>query len=238
MDTVIYNILPTEMQQLVQQIEERIGREIGIRPLSDQARRMGNVPAIQIEDNGRHLAVDLMLPPESNPAPHIIAHEILHAKHAILDGAPMLQPKIPPMKIVISAINNDSEHLHVIPAEIMMFPEAKAFWERDFTAGLHSFADRVRNDRDRKSVRNDLLRFMLVTSAVLPDWNGHDAVDAHLRNLSIVSDANNLRQAYASVSGSKEQVLSTLVRFHRLRTDDYIVCYAFAPPAPLPAHKH
>lgn len=238
MDAIIFNALPTEMQQIVGQIEDRVGRAIGLKPLSVQHRKaVGNVPAIAFDGDGKNVFVDLMLPNDSTPALHVIGHEILHAKHVVLDGAPMLQSKVPTTDNVVTAINNDFAHLDVIPAELSAFPEAATFWQEEFTRGLGVFAARIQQMPNSRALRNDLLRFKLVTTRVLPSWDGHEMLQAHLRGMNIASDASKLLQAVEDVADSGTQVLSTMVRFHRRKPDDFMIFYAFAPPVPLPNHR-
>lgn len=238
MNSEIIKPLPLEIKRIVQEIEERTATEIGIEPLPVQVRKaLGNVPAIKFDGDDRKVTVSLMLPGDIKPPPHMIAHEILHAKHLVLDGAPFLQSKAGPSKLVLTAINNDAAHLEIIPQEIALFPEAKAFWDAEFERGLRSFSNRIVSDSDKKSVRNDLLRLKLVTSKVLPDWQHHEALHAHVRALNLSSDAANLLAGIDGVAGLRDHVLSTLIRFHRLRTDDYLLYYAFSSPTVLPAHR-
>ena len=238
MNSEIIKPLPPEIQRIVQEIEERTGDEIRLEPLPARVRSaLGNVPAIKFEGDDRTVSVSLMLPTDIKPPSHMIAHEILHAKHLVLDGAPFLQAKAGPPKLVLTAINNDAAHLDIIPVEIAFFPEAKAFWNSEFERGLASFASRVEGDTDKKAVRNDLLRFKLVTSKVLPDWQRHDDLQGHIRALNLSSDAANLLAGIDAVASVREHVLSTMIRFHRLQTDDYLLFYAFSSPAPLPAHR-
>lgn len=236
MDAALLRILPAEIQVIVQQIEDRCGRPIGLKPLPEYVRRsIGNVPAMGMDGDGKEVLVDLLLPNGFEPPAHMVAHELFHAKHAVLDGAPMLTPRVGQQTLLDTAINNDFSHLEVIPAEMGLFPEAVAFWTNNFDGGLRQIADRAASDRDRKSLRNDILRFQIVTSRVLPSWPQHDRLNAEISKLNLASDVAHFDQAYEA-SGSREHILSTFVRFQRLKPDDYLASYAFRPPAVLPRH--
>lgn len=239
MDATLLRILPAEVQDMVRQIEERCGRAIGLKPLPEYVRRsIGNVPCIGFDSGGSDVLIDLMIPSGFEPPVHMLAHEILHAKHAVLDDAPMLTPRAGPQTVLGTAINNDFSHLEVIPSEIELFPEAVTFWTNNFDGGLQLMIDRAANDRDSKALRNDILRFQVVTSRVLPSWPHHDLLNGEISKLNLTSDVAHFDRAYAASGGVREQILSTLVRFQRLKPDDYLAAYAFGPPRSLPRHRN
>ena len=231
------NILPSAMQSIVWEIEERCGRAIGLRPLPDNVRMaLGDCPAIQIEGDDRGPLVNLMIPSGLTPPAHMIAHEILHAKDVVLDGAPILQRRTGSSALVDTAINNDAAHLEIIPQEIGVFPEAEAFWSKDFERGLSEFVDRAKSDSRNSALRNDILRLQLVTSSVLPRWPHADQLQDLIFKLNIANDAVNLRFAHEKARGRRLHILSNFVRFHRLKPENYVALYLTSPPVRLPAH--
>lgn len=227
------------MQHIVKQIEDRCGSGIGVKPMPLNVHRAVNMApaAMEIDTDGKSARAILVLASDDPIPAHMLAHEILHAKHTLLDGAPWIQPRGGPPSLVAMAINNDAAHMEIIPTEIAMFPEAEAFWSAHQLDGLNGFVRRIERDTDRRALRNDLLRFQLVTGHVLPKWPHRQSLDQHVADLNLSSDASHLRRGYEVSAGRPEHVLSTLVRFHRLKPDDYDAFYAYSPPARLPRHS-
>ncbi len=238
MDYRLLSLLPIELRQTVERIEGEIGSAIAVGPLPDATRRaIGNVPALAIDQGDRALTVALLLPAGDLPPAHMIGHEIIHARRAIVDRAPILLDGKQPPRRVVMAINNDAEHLHVIPLEIDLFPEAHAFWASDFQRMLGTFGERLEKDPDRRAIRNDMLRGWLTTSVVFPNWEHADVLKAQLGAIGAFGDAEKLIHVYQRTSSDPVAVLSTLVRFHRLAADGFQFVTIGQSPKPLPAHS-
>lgn len=238
MDNRLLSLLPVELRQAVEQIEGEIGSAIAIGVLPDATRRaIGNVPALAIDQGERSLTVRLLLPAGDLPPKHMIGHEIIHAKRTIIDRAPILLDRFQPPRLVVTAINNDAEHLHVIPLETEYFPEARDFWEHEFVQMLRKFGDRLECDPDRRAIRNDMLRGWLTTSVTVPNWDHANTLKALLGAVGAFSDAENLMRVYSRISTDPVAVLSTLVRFHRLPADGFQVVSVGQSPRALPMHS-
>lgn len=238
MEASLLSILPSEVQDIVRQVEDRCGSPIGVKPMPSNVHRAVNLApaAMEIDTDGKTARANLMLASDAPLPAHMLAHEILHAKHTLLDCAPWIQPRNGQPSLVAMAINNDAAHMEIIPTEIALFPEAKAFWASHQLDWLNGFAERIERDADRRALRNDLLRFHLVTGHILPDWPHLRQLDQQISGLNLSSDAAHLRRGYEVSAGRREHVLSTLVRFHRLKPDDFQAFYAYSPPSRLPRH--
>lgn len=74
--------------------------------------------------------------PAGSPA-HQVYHELLHVKWYDVDralwlhGAPSANADY---REALAELNNDLDHAHILRQEIAAYPEAAAYWERDFTA--------------------------------------------------------------------------------------------------------
>lgn len=66
---------------------------------------------------------------------HQVYHELLHVRWRHLENAPSLSARAGADAQTISNIselNNDFDHAYVVLREIATYPEASAYWERDF----------------------------------------------------------------------------------------------------------
>ena len=159
---------------LVAEIEARAGRPIGFMPAPPEiARIIGNVAALNIvREPGKIVSVDILLPNGAMPPAHVIGHEILHAARSVIDAVPTLLAREQRNAILAVAIGNDAEHLSVIQSEISHFPEAQNFWRKEFLRNLRTLLDRFSEDPYDTGIGRDLIRFWLVTSTVIPCWEG------------------------------------------------------------------
>ena len=61
-----------------------------------------------------------------------VYHELLHMQLGCIDRFPMMVPVGDQNASNIEELNNDFDHVHVIPAKLKDFPEASEYWEGDF----------------------------------------------------------------------------------------------------------
>jgi hypothetical protein len=123
MNHTAFVALPSDVQELVIQIEDAIGREISIR----HETKRGNLGAL-VE---RHEVI-ILAPCNAVIHPASLYHELLHAKRLLVEGVPRLSidPEVDDDRTesIVRMVDNNIEHLCIVPIEIGRFPERASYW--------------------------------------------------------------------------------------------------------------
>lgn len=151
--------------------------------------------------------------------PHFLAHELIHLRRNILESVPRLMP-LPHAaeRELVFGMENDLEHLFIIPEEISLFPEAEAHW----AAGYRGIVARAGADP------LDWFRHWTVINTTLPRQAGliEDAA-ARLRALGLIEEAEAFRSAVVQAMPDKRRMLDVALScFHELARDTAIHRYA------------
>jgi hypothetical protein len=124
------------------------------------------------------MRVEIILSAEA--VSHNLIHEILHAQRVAVLGIPRLVCPGNPGMSLTEALENDAEHLFMVPEEIASASEAEAFWEKQESQHLDELMERVSthgpDESDLRAIRHGFLRLWLFVKRVLPSWPGRPAL--------------------------------------------------------------
>lgn len=173
MESKYLDQLPPQLKRMVAQIEGAIKSYIVVRKrkLGDpEIEGASHLPTLDCYMNMGKMFVTIILPGNIT-TPSILAHEILHAWRYIVSSQPRLQVIENTENATFAQIlENDVEHIFVIPEEMKYFPESIEYWESfyadliDPIVGAVSFQSRL--GRPSTHFRSDLKRHWLVLSAI------------------------------------------------------------------------
>jgi hypothetical protein len=172
--------LPERVQQLASEIERAIGSEISVRPS-----QVGDRPLVGLAEcsfgleNGAK-RVFIVHAPLSCPD-YVLTHEVLHLHRNVVLNVPALHAVVAHQEGGAHRINNDLEHLFVIPDEIALFPESIGRWQEIFEQAASELAEGRQSGRlSEVSFRAAALGLWMVASMTVPAWPGLDAISASL----------------------------------------------------------
>jgi len=242
MDQRYLAALPADAQVLVGQIETLIGSEIVVRPQKEGDPTPvpeGDLAVCDCFMNNGVTTVTITFPGEEISR-HVLIHEVLHAHRNVVGKVQRLVAAVNEEIAIRFAtrIENDIEHLSIIPLEISSAPEALNYWESHYDRRLAEILD---SKEHPLILRDNLLRNYLVASSVIPQWSGLVQVRSSLAANGWLGDAEKLVEKIARVRSSKVQCLSALLRFlgldlQRYCLSQFLVSERRCPSSRLPAH--
>lgn len=211
-------LLPDTVQAKVDVIERALGREIDIRrDTMDRYRGNNQTPPLGIcicDESQSPGRVEIVLSPDA--VVHNIIHEVLHAYRVVALRVPQLACPTNPGANIVGALENDAEHLFIVPEEIALAGEAASFWEREESGRFDSLNQQLLglrfNVSEALAVRHGLLRLWLFVSHVLPGWNRREELHETLRRFDWHSDAEALVESVNGPHRAKAVVLRALLQ--------------------------
>lgn len=224
MERQYLELLPASFQRMAEEIEELIGSEIVVRlqrPGDDLMDRTLWNCICEMRQKGA--SVSIVMPPGADIAPHSLVHELLHAHRNLSLAVPQLWAKEPHDLVAArfsSRIENDVEHLYIIPQEIEAIPEAADWWCRYYDGVIDGLAAEISNPArsvsDTLGLREALLRAWLVTSLCIPKWEGRAHLEAALTANDYMFEASKLSEKIKKEISDKASCLATVMRFAKL----------------------
>lgn len=221
------NGLPIEIQRKIAQIEVAIKADILIRK-----RRLGDVsmagaehlPTLDCWMNQGKMFVTILLP-DASVELHVLAHEVMHAWRQIIESVPQLKHATPSTETSIrQLIENDIEHIFIIPEEISFFPESRAYWNDFYTALIEPIAGAVslqsRLGRESTFFRSDLLRHWLVLASI-EEMPARAYLESTLDQAGYLADAIAFQSEVISVRPDKGRMLAVAIRHLGLASDSF-----------------
>lgn len=176
MEPQYFDLLPSEIQGMVIQIEQLISRPIIVRE-----RKAGDAAITGVEhlptldcfmDESGQMAVTIIY--QGNfPATHHLAHEVMHAFIKVAQEAVWISSfETPETANWAAVLDNDIEHFYVVPAELQMFPAAITYWENLYETMLNDLSTVINKEShtpvDRWRLRDTLLRHWAIASETIP----------------------------------------------------------------------
>jgi hypothetical protein len=133
MDRRFAELLPEASRREVLEVEGAIEGEIEIAPLTPEfAALVGRSDIAGLDSgmqNGRSF-VRILLPPGSTSIPSI-AHEVMHAHRMFVQSVWSVTDAAGRLKGPPARLENDLEHLDIVPREIALFPSQRSYWESE-----------------------------------------------------------------------------------------------------------
>ncbi len=218
---------PPQVATLIDEIESILGKPIEIRT-RDAADNPLNVhedlPICDCHMIDGFMSVAIAIPENKEIPMHTMFHELLHAHRYVYLAVPRLTPIIDDAAgfRLATSIENDIEHLFIIPQETDFSAESFDYWHSYYDEKLTEIANSsIGNPMDILARRSNLLRLWMVTSFCLPQWNGAAEASAVLRESGYLDEANRLLKKIQLNFPSKEHCLATFLRFSKLPMDKF-----------------
>lgn len=224
MQNQYYELLPDGVKSMVLEVEALIGSEISFRLRNDDDFQLNPDRSLAQCDclmSDGITTVTIALPASEVPS-HILSHEVIHAYRRVVSELPYLGAATVGTLIgrVAGRIENDIEHLFVIPLEIAFAPEARQYWESHYDFCLAQLQKQTTtapelSEADLVLLRETLLRCWLVVSTVIPAWSGMVVLSSMLKSYDWLNDAVNLVSRIDRLKPNKPRCVSAMLRFCR-----------------------
>lgn len=227
MENRYLDLLPAQIRNMVAQIEGAIKGHIVVRKrmLGDPSiEGMEQLPTIDCYMNTGKMFVTIILP-DSSISPHTLAHEIIHAWRDIVMYEPRLRVANDAENTNFAKIlENDIEHIFVIPEEMNYFPDSFQYWENLYSGLIEQIAGAVqfqrRLNRPSTHFRPDLLRHWLILSAI-PKLDCRTRLESTLSQAGYLDEANALFESTMGVYPDKGRMIGVALRHLGLATHNY-----------------
>ncbi len=201
--------------------EAAIGAQIGVRPLAARdiaLSRRGDVFSIETGMKRGVSYANLLVPPSQEIEPHVLAHEVMHAHRNLVQSVWRLVDAFGEQKSLPTVIENDLEHLVIIPREIGFYPEAFDYWHREWSSRIddHLCSLRATGQYEKMAAKGDAIRLWLTLEQVMPSHALRCELQAAINAAGYGRDSTNIIKAYNRAKPSKLELAAMAVRFANL----------------------
>ena len=217
MEKMLFSRMPSEIQALIVEVEETIGSEIGFQKRDEALAQRLSVGGLAMIETGLRRGdpyAVIHLPASGDFSDHSLAHEVLHAHRNMVGRVWRLTDGAGRLSAVPSAIENDLEHMQILPVEMALFSEARAYWSKDFDR-LLDWAN-LRNTVAEGLSRATLLRWKALVEMTFPDHPKFSILDAVIDQEGLGRDANKLMEKLIRVGKNKRAAATAVVQFSQL----------------------
>jgi hypothetical protein len=236
MESRFFDLLPQQLQQHVLEIEQAIGKPIGVRRRTNKEylpAELEEFASVSCYFENDEAIVDISYPDE-NLVAHSLMHEIMHAYRYIVLGIPCVGTKIdaPALKLLANILDNDIEHVFIIPSEIEFVPEAEAYWDQFYNVKLDeielSIESKQRRGEDIVDEQNFLLRMCAATGGA-PHFGFRTRLQALIVRINSVAKVNNFMKDLISVHPNKADMVAVLLAHTNISTAPFCLNYFDVP---------
>lgn len=207
MDRRFAELLPEASRREVLEVEEAIEGEIEIAPLTlEFAALVGRSDIAGLDSgmqNGRSFA-RILLPPGSTSIPSI-AHEVMHAHRMFVQSVWSVTDAAGRLKGPPARLENDLEHLDIVPREIALFPSQKLYWERDQAESI------IKALAQPPSRRVELMLLWLTSTKLSPGLVERKRLEKTITKAGLKLEAGRLINRIDRASGDKLKMAAALV---------------------------
>jgi hypothetical protein len=220
--------LGSEIQALVEDIERRSGIEICVE--TDDSRVGRNVgepdPLACVIDESE---ARLLVPSSTELSDGPVLHELLHIHRFLVEGVPQISVCedrwTPHLEQVFAQLDNNLEHLVIVPLEIQRIPERHGLWVKKFRRVLSQVRDGKLPKADQKFLA---IYGRFFVDYVLKDTTLLELSESILDTLGLQSEAEVFRQKIFSALSSKEAAIRVVVDLFKL--DPSLICLDYLNP--------
>ena len=141
-----------------------------------------------------------------------VFHEVQHIRRILVEGVPRLivcedfAPWSPQLSTAMARLDNNLEHLIIVPQELRMYPERRTYWKRLLERMITNLS--ASNMPEYERHRFAMLG-LLLTDQMLPDEDLKDSISLVLKDLGIRERAQRYRDESVAALMSKEELVRT-----------------------------
>lgn len=212
------NRLSGNVAALVQQTEDSAGIEIAVVLDPERAFVTPDEPepmGCEIDEHGAQLLIG-----DAAHFPDVsVFHELQHIRRVLLELVPRIvvcedfEPWSPQLDTAMARLDNNLEHLIIVPRELEAYPARRGYWEDRVQRMLNRLVGNVLPNIDRE--RFAMLAWVLVHH-MTPKQELQDAARRVLRELAIEERAEQYRDAVVGAVASKEQLVRITFEYFAL----------------------
>lgn len=217
--------LNSETQLLVRKIEDFASTEIEVRPTASPSNQSAANPkavALLVSEKG----ATLLYRDEQEFRPQTVLHELLHLRRYWIDFVPQIVPLEDPYgdkTKIANQIENTLEHLVIVPKEAEYGFEP--YSEYNETARKHWESYPWPDVSESWARRKNCLLSWLTASFLVTDTGVKTLAERSLKKETLLDEARNLSDKIERVMNSKEQCISTVIRFLRIPRHEATMAY-------------
>jgi hypothetical protein len=212
--------LGADVKGIVRDTERLIGTEITVVVDPTRASRSPDEPGrmgCDIDAYGAQILVgDVAYFPDAS-----VFHELQHIRRILVEGVPRLlvredfEPWSPQFETAMAQLDNNLEHLVIVPVELRAYPDRRAYWRGRLERMLASLAANEMPEADRH--RFAMLGLLLVDQ-MLPDEKLRSSVISVLRGLGIEERSERYCMDAVAALTSKEKLVRITFNYFQLPT--------------------
>jgi hypothetical protein len=203
--------LAPDVRSLVEQIEQATGINIDVEVDSNRT-----TMACDIDKSGAQLSIPspAYFPDDS------VLHELLHIRRFFIEHVPRLivcddfDNWTPQLETAFAKLDNNIEHLVIVPAELTQRPARIAHWRTNTAHAINNIQDFLTDDRKRWA-----LVTWLFIHHVLPEHDLIEQVLALTEHLGIRDHAARFAEVVIPSLASKERTVSACFEYLWLPQD-------------------
>ena len=224
MDAAYLNRLSDDIKSVVKQVEASIGFPIEVvidAPSGSMSCALDQHRATIFSRSVEYL--------QDGP----VLHEVLHIRRILVDGIPRLtdcedcNSVTPQMVTALAKLDNGIEHLAIVPEEIVLRPDRRAYWEERTSRALRELE---RGSPTVDDAKRQILLLSLFLRFVLAGSPHGDALVRLEERYGLRDKARRFADRVASVLPSKEGTV--LEVFAALELPTEIAAFEYIDPGP------
>jgi len=208
----LWNYLPEKIQNIPIQVTARTGIKIEVLPIADCSS-----PLFGLEKAGAALDIDgisqriiIWYNPEAFDS-SILAHELIHLRRDIIEQQPKIMPFrcSPGRSSTLFLVENELEHLLIIPEEITLFAEAELRWVEHYNVLIDTITKREQQD-----ILENIFTWMQIRSSLPNQTDLAKRFAAHLNKLGPewVKTCDYIRHIAMQALPNKSKLISIITK--------------------------
>lgn len=216
MDENLCKQLPLPTQKNVREIERQIGAELLLVPLPADVQTDigGNLPALICERRNGRVTVEIGLPQSGEICIESVTHEVIHARRNIVERVPRLAINGKSLQGTPLMIENDLEHMFVVPEEIAFYKNRVQYWESDLSRALTSITNQLDKSEYPEFAKARLIHIFLINPHIYPGWTGFSILEKLLTERDLMFKAKELRRSFDRLWKDKSKAITFMVKLY------------------------
>ena len=217
----ILEVLPNNVKELAERIEEYSGTKIGITDKMDQ-RLIKNVnsPALAITINEKK--ADLVILDKTKYNAQSVLHELLHLERFWIKGIPQFIAKDDKNQHLTSTIDNQIEHIFIVPEEEKYGYERYSYWNEVYRESFSKFPPK---DIQMFSLKGQCIFGLIHSKILVNDKNIQSLITSKIRDVGLLQFSKNAERFLMKNINDKEKTIKAIVSILEIPIKDVQLKY-------------